>query len=573
MYFLRIDFPSIQRHWENISLIYNDQYHDYNELQEEIYRLINLIPDLINFEIIGQSIQNLNITCVRVTNQLDTVQKAKTLVVAHHHGREQITVEVALRFILYLINNYGLNEVITNYIDTQEIFIIPTLNPDSLEYVVNQGNHWLRKNLHPYDNDNDTLIDEDPVDDVNGDGIISVYDVYIKSPIYNNTIYQDSYFEGLDNDGDGLINEDRVGLVDLGRNYATYWKNIRANGWSENVKSDLYPGLFPFSEPETQVFNNFVSRHKFGMAYDLHSGINQTLFPTDLDGVFVEDLYRTILAELKPLIPYHFPRHHNYYEIFPYKQFKNVLLASSMAGAWAEWMYFEQGTLIPISFEIFNNKTSVFHPDMYSIVVDNSTHYIIEWKGIFWHYNPEKEYIDALWDYLTPAFNYLLNQTPRLRINPISISGGSLRNDDITLQIKSKNLSPHIGTIEGINILTETRKIISTKIPLAPNKIGLDTIKFKLPIDLDQKDLTIKIGNNYTGFKNFIIGISKHTTSQIMSNSSVTTTIMNSFVSSYSESSMSYISSEINKEASGFSILVTFTIFMIIFNWKRLFQK
>ncbi|MFQ5980834.1 MAG: M14 family zinc carboxypeptidase [Candidatus Heimdallarchaeota archaeon] len=93
--------PSVNRTWGAVSLLYDNQYHDPIKVQEEIERIRDLAPDLIDLEVIGQSYFGRNITSVRITNELNPVQKAKTFVVAHHHGREQITVELALRFILH----------------------------------------------------------------------------------------------------------------------------------------------------------------------------------------------------------------------------------------------------------------------------------------------------------------------------------------------------------------------------------------------------------------------------------------------------------------------------------------
>jgi hypothetical protein len=218
--------PSVTRTWDPLTLLYDGQFHDPVEVDEEIENIHSLVPELVDLEIIGQSYQGRNLTCLRITNELNTVQKAKTLVVAQHHGREQITVELALRFILHLLNNYGVDDTITEYIDTQEIFIIPTLNPDALEIVVNEGNHWLRKNLRPYDNDGDGQFSEDDIEDTDGDGWISNFLVYERDyptevPEIND--YDWEYWEGDDNDNDTLFNEDEVGLVDLNRNYATFW--------------------------------------------------------------------------------------------------------------------------------------------------------------------------------------------------------------------------------------------------------------------------------------------------------------------------------------------------------------
>ncbi|MCG3254012.1 MAG: hypothetical protein KAX09_09175, partial [Candidatus Heimdallarchaeota archaeon] len=160
----------VDRTWSDISLLFDDQYHNTATLLEELHNFNVIAPQLVDYEIIGTSYLGKNIYSLRITNELRTQQKAKTLVVAHHHGREQISVEVALRFIRYLLNNFGVDSEITDFVNTQEIYILPTINPDALDLVVNDQLFWLRKNARPFDDDGDGQLDEDSIDDVNGDG-------------------------------------------------------------------------------------------------------------------------------------------------------------------------------------------------------------------------------------------------------------------------------------------------------------------------------------------------------------------------------------------------------------------
>ena len=210
---VEVTVPSITRTWDPVSLLYDNQWHDSAEVEEEIENIHSSVPELVDVEVIGQSYQGKNISSIRITNEQNTVQKAKTLVVAHHHGREQISIEMSLRFILRLLNGYGEDPVLTEYVDTQEIYVILTINPDALDVVVNEGNHWLRKNLRPYDNDGDGLFGEDTAEDTDGDGHISEFYVYLKdTPSEDPHIDDFDYYyrEGIDNDGDGEINEDEV---------------------------------------------------------------------------------------------------------------------------------------------------------------------------------------------------------------------------------------------------------------------------------------------------------------------------------------------------------------------------
>ena len=495
---VRIDYSSIDRTWDNVSLIYDNQFHDPNETQEEIDRLIDLVPDLVNLEVIGQSIQGRNISAVRITNELNPNQKAKTLVVAHHHGREQITVEFAIRFMLRLVNNYGIDANITSWIDTQEIYVIPTLNPDALELIVNHNLDYqcLRKNVRPFDNDNDGLIDEDPPEDVDGDGIISWY---LITPKTNPGGFYYAW-EGIDNDVDGRINEDEVGFVDLNRNYDSLWE--WASG--EPPESLNYAGPSPFSEPETRAFRDFALNHRFAMAYSLHSGINTTFFPRDENDRYpYSTIYQEIKADLAKILPSSYTSHST-----------SSNLPAGQGGLWQKWMVFERGTIVPITFELFQNA-SVDLDIIATVIVDNATHLIEEWKGIRWHNNPEEPYINDLWGDLYLAFDYILEMTPRLMIDVEAISGGINQGDDTTITFFLRNLSPRLGTVEPINLLSNDETILGTGPIVEGNQVTTSDISFNLPENIGTEDQVIVVGNNYTGYTQFNLSVSTVTTGSL----------------------------------------------------------
>ena len=493
----KIVVPSITRTWNPLSLIYEDQFHDPAQLDEEIENIHSLVSELVDVEVIGESFEGRNITCLRITNELNTVQKAKALVVAQHHGREQITVELALRFMLWLLNGYGIDTTITEYVDTQEIYVIPTLNPDALEIVVNDGNHWLRKNLRPYDNDGDGLFGEDDAEDVDADGFISEFYVYLKSspsevPNINDIDY--AYYEGIDNDADGLFNEDEVGLVDINRNYPVFWTS-----GNTDVTTQEYRGSAPFSEPETQAFRDFAQQHKFAMAYSLHSGTNATYFVQDMSFNWVEPiLYYQIASDYRDFLPSGFNQGIGY----PADSYRQI--ESATAGGWGEWMYYEQGCTAPITFEVYTNAT-VHEDDAMPIILNNDTHIIREWDGIYGYFNPTTEYIQSLWLELVPAFEYFLEMTPRADIEITSISGGVSSGDTVTLATSMHGLSPRLGSKESMKVLDNNSEILDTMTVLRADQTLLDYPSFILSDDLEGSGYTVLIGNNYTGYTRFLL--------------------------------------------------------------------
>jgi hypothetical protein len=494
--------PSVTRTWSTVSLLYDGQFHDPGEVDEEIENIHSLVPEIVDLEIIGQSYQGRNLTCLRITNELNTVQKAKTLVVAQHHGREQITVEMALRFILHLLNNYGVDDTITEYVDTQEIFIIPTLNPDALEIVVNEGNHWLRKNLRPYDNDNDTLFNEDDVEDTNGDGCISNFLVYEKDyPSEVPDFYYDvdwEYWEGIDNDEDGLVNEDEVGLVDLNRNYPTFWGLNDPD--LQNPITQIYCGTEPFSEPETQAFRDFALNHRFAMAYSLHSGINTTYFPTDEDEDWTEPvLYYQMASDYQDILPENFNEYLGYIPSVMSEE-------AGTSGGWGEWMFYERGTTVPITFEIYHNASADLE-EAHVIIENNSTHIIREWKEIYGYFNPVEEGINPLWEDLRAAFEYLLEMTPRINPTFTGITGGTTAGEEITLSTRTECLSPRLGSKESILILAAAGTILNSTIAVGGGQSLTDQATIILPEDVTSSGFSIFVGNNYTGFTEFTLSL------------------------------------------------------------------
>ena len=488
---------NFDRTWEDLALLYDNHFHNSSEVYEEIAYIHDTVPELVDLEVFGQTYLGKDIVSLRITNELRTQQKAKALVVSHHHGREQISIEIALRFILYLLNNYQENSTITDFIDYQEIYVIPALNLDSLDLVINEDNHWLRKNLRPFDDDNDGFFEEDRADDVSGDGVISSFDVFDNTNP-SNPVFLYTYYEGIDDDLDGKINEDDVGYTDLNRNYDSYWRD--GSGWSPDTMSQVFPGHAPFSEPETRAFRDFALNHSFGMSYSLHSGINATFFVDDPYGWAEPTLYWNMVQDYTRILPPSFTEIYTGYGQENYPKADSAVLA----GSWDSWMYFERDCLAPITFELYRNYSSVA-PGAETVLVENSTHLILEWKSIYDYFNPYPQYINALWFDVLPGFDYLLDNTPRLAIIPEVLSGGYKLDDEVELSFNVTNLSPRIKTMDTIDLYTKDGTLLTSSFSIDANSNKLLSFILTLPYDLGEEVYEIKLGNDYTGYYHFTL--------------------------------------------------------------------
>lgn len=266
------------------------KYHTSNETISILQTLQSTYPMLIQTYVIGHSYEGKQIWAAEITNQLTgaALTKPAMLYVGPHHGNEVIGKEIALYYIWYLLINYGVNENVTQILDEKTIYVIPCVNVD--------GNDWTLKGLdqrvnsRPMDEDGDGLLDEDPGEDINGDGRIT--DMRKWNETTNNWDY---WLEGIDNDLDGLCNEDWIGGVDLNRNYPVGWLNYSGHG------------QYPFSEPETATVRDFVLSHpNIATAYETHSGANCLIYPWAYTSTPSPDdtLYTTLKTKYEKLTGY-----------------------------------------------------------------------------------------------------------------------------------------------------------------------------------------------------------------------------------------------------------------------------
>lgn len=358
-----------------------NHYHNYMEITGTLLFLNDTYPNIVDVFSTGKSWQNRDIYCIRLTNEDITHPRPKVFFVGYHHAREFISAELPLYFAVETAANYGTNETVTRMLDYCEIYIVVALNVDGFDAV--QANEWQRKNVHPFDEDEDGLLDEDPPDDEDGDGYIE--DLWQA----DGTDYVFIRWEGVDDDGDGLLNEDWVGGVDLNRNYGYQW-NTTCDTGSPNPSAEDYRGPAPFSEPETQAIRDLALDHDFKYAISFHSGAEIILYPWGHTNTSTphDSLFREITANLSSLVN------------APYNQSSVALYTSS--GDWDDWMYGNRSTFA-LTCEIYtNNSTWQYEPGP-----DPDTWWE---KGVFNFFNPDPTNIETVIQRWLPVFTYLTNR-------------------------------------------------------------------------------------------------------------------------------------------------------------------
>lgn len=257
--------PRVQVSW--------DRYYDNATVGEIGRRLQAAWPDRCRLSSIGKSYEGRDLWLITVTDfrKGDPDRKPGMYIDGNIHSNEIQGTEIALYTAWYLCEMMGRVPYIDSLLAERVFYIVPSINPDGREAFLKQPNnpHSPRAGMAPRDNDGDGLVDEDGYDDLNGDGqitmmrrrnpngrwLVSPEDprLMIQAPPDKPGEYELLGLEGIDNDGDGQVNEDGPEFsYDPNRNWPWRWQPQYVQGGAD---------YYPTSLPETRAVMQFVMSH------------------------------------------------------------------------------------------------------------------------------------------------------------------------------------------------------------------------------------------------------------------------------------------------------------------------
>ena len=206
---------------------FDPNFYDWGELNQKMLDVQNAFPSIAQrvdiTALTGAPLthEGRNIYALKISDNVGTDEdEPATLFVGNHHAREISTPVSMVDMMDHLTTQYGIDALVTDAVDGQEIWIVPTLNPDGLEYAWNVD-QWWRKNRR--------------------------------------------------NNGGGVFG------VDLNRNYDFKWRVC--GNWSSSTSSSTYTGPSPESEPETQTLTGLARMKRFAKVIDHHTSGQEVLYP------------------------------------------------------------------------------------------------------------------------------------------------------------------------------------------------------------------------------------------------------------------------------------------------------
>ena len=250
-----------------------NKYYDHGGITEICKKIAAAYPDLAKLESIGKSFEGRDIWMLTITNFKVGNEKLKPgmYIDGNIHSNEIQGAEFAMYTAWYLTESHADVKFIQELLADKVFYLVPTINPDARDSYMHKPNTGStpRSGVIPIDNDGDGLVNEDSFDDIDGDGNITLmrrknpngrFKIDPKDP--RNMIqvgpdekgdYELLGNEGLDNDGDGRVNEDGYTFeYDPNRDWG--W------GWQPNyIQNGAYK--YPFSLPENRAVMEFVMKH------------------------------------------------------------------------------------------------------------------------------------------------------------------------------------------------------------------------------------------------------------------------------------------------------------------------
>lgn len=279
-----------------------DRYHTVDVMYAWLQRWAQQYPNLIELYEVGRSFEGRPILQVTLTNQQtgSHLEKPAAYFEGGRHSGEITSSESVLWLLQHLLQNYGRDQRITQLIDTKALYLRVQNNPDGSNMYLHTAQR-NRSSVRPHDTDRDGLIDEDPEEDLDGDGVIylmrwrprpadddggpicwappengqgqrrimranATLDTRDPTGRLMRTAPEGEgdwciATEGIDNDLDGRFNEDGIGGLDLHRNYPENWRPEPGHDLTRRGQTQFGAGEYPLSEPETRAVVMWLLQH------------------------------------------------------------------------------------------------------------------------------------------------------------------------------------------------------------------------------------------------------------------------------------------------------------------------
>ena len=441
------------------------EYGNHSQITRRAQALKDRYPDKVQLKSVAKTIGGKDIW-VLTLGKGEVARHPAIAIIGGVDGRHLLGVEAAIGVAEKLLAQPDIDDILTK----NTYYIFPNVQPDATEQFFAPLKYERTLNARATDNDRDGTMGEDPYEDLNNDKMITKVRVlspkgtHIESKVNPDILVVadpakgevGKYLvisEGIDNDKDGLFNEDGEGGVSFNKNFTFMYQYFKPES-----------GEWAVSEIETRAVADFLydafNIHSV-ISFGLHNNLSKAskAFTTTPSGTGPENISDTKIYSLASSI---------YNKSVP--EIANTSALPAEGGEFYTWVYQHYGRYsfaTPTWWPVSQNKDSADNPELIYMdwaKANSISDSFIPWSPVnhpdfpeggaevgglkpYVMYNPPYSMVSKITDEHTSFVKELTKAAPQISIEEFkkeSLDKGISR---ITLTIRNNGVMPTLNQI------------------------------------------------------------------------------------------------------------------------------
>tara|TARA_R110001632_G_scaffold67875_3_gene159442 strand:+ start:144 stop:1769 length:1626 start_codon:yes stop_codon:yes gene_type:complete len=239
-------------------------YSNYSKLSQRLKSIQSSSSGVAKLEVLTKTIGGHTIWSLTLSKG-DAKNKPAIAIVSGVDGKHILGPEMAISIAENIVKNHA------DILETTTFYIFPNMSPNATENYFSSLKHYGNGNARNTDDDRDGALNEDPFEDLNKDGVITMMRIedptgdYIKLKEDDRIVVSADkskgqlgaykvLSEGMDNDKDGKFNEDGKGGIQFNKNFSFNYPYFKPGAGEHAVSEKENRALLDFLYKQWNIF-------------------------------------------------------------------------------------------------------------------------------------------------------------------------------------------------------------------------------------------------------------------------------------------------------------------------------